>query len=231
MLEDNLASTSEWTVASSAVNVVKDLANQLRISPILAQILAARNLVDPQTCRNFLNPFSQPMLLRDMGVAVKRIEQALATGEKMLAYGDYDVDGTCSLAILKRSLEILGGSVDIHVPHRLQEGYGLRQEVIERAAEKETTLIVTVDTGIRDHAVIEYAGSRGIDVIVTDHHLPDATLPPALAIVNPNRPDCTYPNKHLCGAGVTLKLADALFRYRSLGTRRRKQILSSLVKR
>lgn len=234
MVKDNLGSTTEWTLANPAVHVVKDLAAQLQISPILAQILAARNMVDPQTCRDFLNPIAQPLLdpllLRDMDLAVDRIRRAIAGHERILAYGDYDVDGTCSLAILKRSLEILGGSVEIHVPHRLQEGYGLRQEVIEQAARAGTSLIITVDTGTRAHAVIEYACSRGIDVIVTDHHLPDATLPRALAVVNPNRTDCAYPNKHLCGAGVTLKLIDALFRHSAVGERRRQQILSSLLK-
>lgn len=171
-----------------------------------------------------------PFLLRDMDLAVTRIHRAINAQERILAYGDYDVDGTCSLAIFKRSLEILGCSADIHVPHRLQEGYGLRQQVIEQAAARGISLIVTVDTGIRAHQVIDFASARGIEVIVTDHHLPDATLPRALAVVNPNRADCSYPNKHLCGAGVTLKLVDALFRRSTVSERRRAQILSSLLK-
>ena len=130
-------STAEWTLENHACKDVKALAERFKVSPILAQILAARNILDPEACRKFLNPTAQPlldpMLLRDMTVAVKRIERALARREQILAYGDYDVDGTCSLAILKRSLDLIGGSVEIHVPHRLKEGYGLRREVIEQA--------------------------------------------------------------------------------------------------
>lgn len=234
VVKDNHGFTTEWTLANPAVHVVEYLAAELQISPVLARILFARNMVDPHTCRNFLDPAAQalldPFLLRDMDQAVKRIHRAIAAQERILAYGDYDVDGTCSLAIFKRSLELLGCSAEIHVPHRVQEGYGLRQEVIEQAAARGISLIVTVDTGIRDHEVIEFAGSRGIDVIVTDHHLPEATLPRALAVVNPNRTDCSYPNKHLCGAGVTLKLVDALFRRSALSECRQAQILSSLLK-
>ena len=123
---------------------------------------------------------------RDIPAAVERIRRALATKEHTLAYGDYDVDGTCSLAILQWSLELLGGSVQIHVPHRLREGYGLRREVMQ-AAQKGIRLIFTVDSRVRAHDVVEYARTLGIDVIVTDHHLPDAALPLAIAVANPSQ--------------------------------------------
>ena len=170
------------------------------------------------------------MLLQDLDVAVERIARAITSGERILAYGDYDVDGTCSLAILKRALELLGGTVDFHVPHRLQEGYGLREEVIAQAAARGVSLIVTVDTGIRAQEAISQARTLGIDVIVTDHHLPELKLPDATAVVNPNRPDCIYPNKDLCGAGVIFKLIQALLRRSAVPAKRQDRLLDSFLK-
>lgn len=132
--------------------------------------------------------------------------------------------------ILKKAIEILGGQAEFHVPHRLTEGYGMRSEVIERAAQEGVRLIVSVDTGIRASEVVRYANSMGIDVIVTDHHLPEAELPPALAVLNPNRRDCTYPEKGLCGAGVTLKLIQALLSRSSLPAARQGALLDSFLK-
>ena len=126
-------------------------------------------------------------------------------------YGDYDVDGVASVVILIRAIELAGGAATYHVPHRLKDGYGMREEVVEAAAAEGVRLIVSVDTGIRAAEVVERANQLSIDVIVTDHHLAEAALPPALAILNPNQPDCRYPEKNLCGAGVAFKLAQALF--------------------
>ncbi len=142
--------------------------------------------------------------------AVARIKAAIQAKEKILIYGDYDVDGTVSVVILKKAIEMAGGEASFHVPHRLKEGYGMRADVIERAAAMGIALIISVDTGIRASEVVREARERGIDVIVTDHHLPEAELPPALAVLNPNRRDCPYPDKNLCGAGVAFKLVHAL---------------------
>ena len=145
-----------------------------------------------------------------MQEAVTRLRAAIAAREKILIYGDYDVDGTVSVVILKKAIELAGGEASFHVPHRLKDGYGMHADVIERAAAMGVRLIVSVDTGIRAGTVVQGARDLGIDVIVTDHHLPEAELPPALAVINPNRRDCTYPDKNLCGAGVAFKLVHAL---------------------
>jgi single-stranded-DNA-specific exonuclease len=141
-----------------------------------------------------------------MREAVERIRQAIAGKEKILIYGDYDV----SVVILKKAIEMAGGEASFHVPHRLRDGYGMRADVIDRAGAMGVSLIVSVDTGIRASTVVQAAHEHGIDVIITDHHLPDAELPPALSVLNPNRRDCTYPDKNLCGAGVAFKLVHAL---------------------
>jgi len=143
--------------------------------------------------------------------AVQRLRAAIDRGEAVLIYGDYDVDGTTAIVILKAALELCGGKVDYHVPHRIREGYGMRDEVIEQAAERGIRLIVSVDTGIRAFAAAATAERCGVDLIVTDHHLPQSDgVPKALAVVNPNQPGCEYPCKSLCGAGVAFKIAQAL---------------------
>jgi len=145
-----------------------------------------------------------------MRPAVDRLLRAIEKREKILIYGDYDVDGTSSVVLLTKAIELAGGVASYHVPHRLKDGYGMRSEVVETAATEGVALIVSVDTGIRAAEVVVRANELGIDVIVTDHHLPETELPPALAVLNPNRPDCLYPEKNLCGAGVAFKLVQAL---------------------
>ena len=190
------------------------LAEALRLHPITARILANRGFSDPGAARRFLTPslehLHDPLLLAGMRDAVARLRQAIEAREKILIYGDYDVDGTVSVVILKKAIELAGGEASHHVPHRLKDGYGMRSEVIERAAAMGVRLIVSVDTGIRAQEVVRGARESGIDVIITDHHLPEAELPPALAVLNPNRHDCNYPDKNLCGAGVAFKLVQAL---------------------
>ncbi len=144
-----------------------------------------------------------------------RIRSAIRSQESILIYGDYDVDGTSSIVILKKAIEILGGDAEYYIPHRVKDGYGMRSDVIARAAEAGIRLIISVDTGIRALEVVRHARAIGIDVIVTDHHLPEEELPPALAVLNPNRRDCAYPYKDLCGAGVTFKLVQTLIGRRS----------------
>ena len=150
--------------------------------------------------------------------------------EKILLYGDYDVDGTSAVVILVSALRLAGAVVGFHVPHRMREGYGMRAEVVEQAAADGVGLIVSVDTGIRAGAVVAHAGQLGIDVIVTDHHLPEGELPAAVAVLNPNRTDCLYPAKNLCGAAVALKLAQALFVELGWEDGKRERLLGSFLK-
>jgi single-stranded-DNA-specific exonuclease len=148
--------------------------------------------------------------MRGMTAALERLRRALAGAEKILLYGDYDVDGTASVVIVKKAIELAGGQCSFFIPHRLRDGYGMRNEVIEQAAADGVRLIVSLDTGIRAAAAVARARELGIDVIVTDHHLPDAELPRACAVLNPKQPGCDYPDKDLCGAGVAFKLVQAL---------------------
>jgi len=205
---------ARWVIPDVDPRQAADLARTLGIQPLTARILVARGFSDPAEAKLFLAPslaqLHDPALLRGLTDAVARLKTAIAGGEKILIYGDYDVDGTVSVVILKKAIDLLGGQALYHVPHRLKDGYGMRSEVIERAAEAGVRLIVSVDTGIRAQDVVQEARELGVDVIVTDHHLPEAELPPALAVLNPNRPDCAYPDKNLCGAGVAFKLVHAL---------------------
>jgi len=206
--------SSHWLLPQSDPAAVQELSAALGVQPVTAGVLLSRGFTNSDAARRFLAPglehLHDPMLLTGMREAVVRIKAAIQAKEKILIYGDYDVDGTVSVVILKKAIEIAGGQASFHVPHRLKDGYGMRAEVIERAAAMGIALIVSADTGIRASEVVRAALERGIDVIVTDHHLPDAELPPALAVLNPNRRDCNYPDKNLCGAGVAFKLVQAL---------------------
>ena len=210
-----LTSMLRWLIPTHrSRQAARDLAAELGVQPVTASVLLSRGLTDPDAARRFLTPdlghLHDPLLLTGMRDAVARIQAAIQAKEKILIYGDYDVDGTVSVVILKKAIEMAGGEASFHVPHRLKDGYGMRADVIERAAAMGIALIISVDTGIRASEVVREARERGIDVIVTDHHLPDAELPPALAVLNPNRRDCDYPDKNLCGAGVAFKLVHAL---------------------
>jgi single-stranded-DNA-specific exonuclease len=194
----------------------RGLAAALELPEIVAGLLAARGIGSVEEAHRFLHPsldqLHSPMEMLGMREAVVRLERAIAQREAMLIYGDYDVDGTMATVILKTVVELLGGRCDFHVPHRLLEGYGMRDEVIERAAANGVRLIISVDTGIRAFAAAETAERAGVDLIVTDHHLvaQGEGVPRALAVLNPNQSDCQYPCKYLCGAGVAFKLAQAL---------------------
>lgn len=210
------------------------LAAALGISTPAARILANRGLADPTAARAFLAPsldqLHDPLRMRDMDAAVARLLAAIRNREKILIYGDYDVDGTSSVVILTKAFELAGAAASWHVPHRLKDGYGMRPEVVDAAAAQGVNLIVSVDTGIRASEVVRRAREAGIDVIVTDHHLPESEIPPATAILNPNRPDCAYPDKDLCGAGVAFKLACALFHALGWPADRVRRISESLLK-
>jgi single-stranded-DNA-specific exonuclease len=205
---------ARWILPSAAEAEAAALAEALRIGLPAARVLCARGYSDAQAARAFLAPpfeaLHDPFLMRDMDRAVARLRHALAGGEKILIYGDYDVDGTAAIVILRKAIELAGGEAEHFIPHRLRDGYGMHPEAIEAAASRGVKLIISVDTGIRAGDVVRLAGTLGIEVIVTDHHLPDSGLPPAVAVLNPNRPDCAYPDKDLCGAGVAFKLAQAL---------------------
>ncbi|HMD95753.1 MAG TPA: single-stranded-DNA-specific exonuclease RecJ [Terriglobia bacterium] len=203
------------------------LTRELAIPPLVAGLLAARGLEDPAAADRFLHPrldhLHDPFRMADMGKAVERLRRAVAAHEKILIYGDYDVDGTMSVVVLLTVLRSMGASVDTYVPHRLTDGYGMRVPVVERAAADGYRVVLSVDTGIREHEVIARARDLGVDCIVTDHHLPGpggaSRLPPACAILNPKRPDCAYPEKNLAGVGVAFKLAQALLREQGTGNR------------
>jgi len=216
--------SARWVAGKSDPQAVSALAEGLNIPPLLAQLLAARGVASVEQGRRFLNPtighLHDPYAMTGMAVAVARVRSAVSNREPILIYGDYDVDGTVAVVLLKTAIEILAGAkgnasgsdVRFHIPPRLRDGYGMKSEVLEAAIAAGARLIISVDTGIRAFAAAEAAASLGIDLIVTDHHLPDPTrgLPPALAILNPNQPGCAYPCKHLCGAGVAFKLSQAL---------------------
>src|SRR5437763_1585907 len=190
------------------------LAAALKISPVVAKLLCQRSLSDPELADRFLNPsldhLHDPMLLKDMDVAVERILRAIAQKEKIAIHGDYDVDGVTSTVILRRALELLGGDVVHFLPERLRDGYGLQPAAIERLHADGVRLVISVDCGIRGADAAKRARELGVDLIITDHHEPDVELPPALAVINPKRADCSYPDKHLAGVGVALKLVQAL---------------------
>jgi single-stranded-DNA-specific exonuclease len=185
----------------------------------LARLLIRRGLTEPGDASRFLLPcidhLHAPEQMTGLRAAVDRIDAAIERKEPMLIYGDYDVDGTMAVIILKTAIELCGGAADFHVPHRIREGYDLRDDVIERAAAAGIRLIISVDMGIRAFAPAETARRLGVDLIVTDHHLPGPDgVPGALAVVNPNQAGCEYPFKQLCGAGVAFKVAQGLMQRR-----------------
>ena len=190
------------------------LAAALNLDPAVARLLCQRGFADPERARRFLHPclehLHDPMLLTDMRAAVERIMAALARRERIAIHGDYDVDGVTSTVILRRALELLGGDVVHFIPERLKDGYGLQPAAIERLHAGGVALVISVDCGIRGAEAARRARELGVDLIITDHHEPDTELPPALAVINPKRADCTYPDKYLAGVGVALKLVQAL---------------------
>jgi single-stranded-DNA-specific exonuclease len=201
---------------------------------VLAELLIAREIATPAAAYAFLNPdlalLHDPFQMLGMTAAVERLERAIAANEPILLYGDYDVDGTTAVVLLKTAIEILGGTVRFHVPHRLLEGYGLQSSVLEAAYADGVRLVITVDTGMRAFAEAETARNLGLDLIVTDHHLTQAddAVPHALAILNPNQPGCPYPEKSLCGAAIAMKLAQAVLERRHPARTREKTLPSFL---
>ena len=203
-----------WLERSVDAEAVEGLVRALGVPRLVAQLLAKRGLTEPEAAARFLAPdishLHDPFLMADLEVAVGRLRAAIARQEKILIYADYDVDGTMAAVVLLTALRSLGAQVEVFVPHRLTDGYGMRLPPVEKAAAEGTSLILTVDTGTREHEVIARARELGVDCIVTDHHLLGSQLPAACAVLNPKRPDCGYPEKNLAGVGVAFKLAQAL---------------------
>jgi single-stranded-DNA-specific exonuclease len=233
-----------WDLRTADAARVQSLAETLSSQPELnlgdrraaatvAQLLVMRGIDEPEAALRFLTPsiehLHSPYLLTGMQAALDRLEAALDRKESILIYGDYDVDGTTAIVILKTAIELCGGTSDFHVPHRIREGYDLRGDVIERAAAAGTRLIISVDTGIRAFAAAETAKRLGVDLIVTDHHLPGPDgMPPALAVLNPKQSGCDYPCKSICGAGVAFKLAQGLMARRLVGRDQTRLLMSFL---
>jgi len=213
-------SEARWVLRESDSLVCDDLQQQLGCPRVVAKLLAARG-VRAELAAAFLEPtlaeLHDPWLMLGMAEAVARVQRAVAAGEKILIYGDYDVDGTTATVLLKTAIERIAtpecpARVIYHVPHRLREGYGMQNERLAEAAADGVSLVISVDTGIRAFAQADEAKALGLDLIVTDHHLPDGVegVPEAVAVINPAQRGCGYPNKELCGAGVAFKLAHAL---------------------
>ena len=193
---------------------VDALANALGVSPTTARLLCIRGLDDPAAANRFLSPsldhLHDPFLLTDMAPAVDRILAAVERHERIAIHGDYDVDGVTSTVILRRALELLGADVTHFIPERLRDGYGLQPAALDRLHADGVRLVVSVDCGIRGIDAALHARTLGVDLIITDHHEPDTVLPQALAVINPKRHDCAYPDKNLAGVGVALKVVQAL---------------------
>jgi len=231
----------QWLTKAFDALAAESLARELGSQPSLnlkdpglaaavARLLVLSGITEPEAGTRFLFPdldhLHPPGRMLGMTAAVDRIEAAIARRETILIYGDYDVDGTTAIVILKTAIEMCGGVTDFHVPHRIREGYDMRGDVIERAAAAGIRLIISVDMGIRAFAPAHTARALGVDLIVTDHHLPGPDgVPSALAVINPNQSGCEYPCKTLCGAGVAFKVAQALLERRRLG-----RDLSALLK-
>jgi len=207
-----------WIVREHDAERAASLAGVLGVSPILAALLITRGYADEHAARVFLVPtydqLHEPYSMLGMEEAVARLQRAVDKCEPILIYGDYDVDGTTGTAVLLRALKLLGANVGFHIPHRFTEGYGIQQAGLEKAVADGYKLVVSIDCGIRAHEPLYWARDNGLDVIITDHHLPDEKegAPPAFAVLNPNQAGCTYPDKNLAGVGVAFKLVHALFR-------------------
>lgn len=205
-----------WNFLPAAEEKVNALIESLKVHPVLCRILVQRGLESFDHAKQFFRPLlshlHDPWLMKDMDKAVDRLLTAIKSGEKILVYGDYDVDGTTAVACMYRFLQkcCAPGQLDYYIPHRYREGYGISKAGIDYARENNYTLVISLDCGIKSVDLIGYARELGVDFIVCDHHMPDDTLPPAVAILNPRQKDCNYPYKDLCGCGVGFKLITAL---------------------
>jgi len=203
-----------WTILNADEEKVKSLQASLKIHSVISRILVQRGIETYEAAKKYfrpsLNELHDPFLMKDMDKAVARIMEAVTANEKVLVYGDYDVDGTTAVSCVYRFLKKVHSNLDFYIPHRYREGYGVSKAGIDFAKENGFTLIISLDCGIKSADLIAYAKKLEIDFIVCDHHLPDDELPQAVAILNPKQKDCKYPYKELCGCGVGFKLIAAL---------------------
>lgn len=190
-----------------------EMAAELKISPVLAQVLMRRGISDAQAARKFFRPqltdLHDPFLFKDMQKAVSRLNEALGRKERILVYGDYDVDGCSAVALVYRFLQQFYSNIDYYIPDRNEDGYGVSRKGVDHACETGASLVIVLDCGIKATDEVAYAKEKGIDFIICDHHVPGDELPPAVAILNAKRADNTYPYEHLCGCGVGFKLMQA----------------------
>jgi single-stranded-DNA-specific exonuclease len=211
-----------WVIQKHDHGKAAALAAELGVSPLVAALLIARGYDSAGPGHEFLNPsydhLHDPYLLKGMRESVERIFRAIENGEKILVWGDYDVDGTTGTVLLRKTLKMLGAATEFHVPNRFTEGYGINIPALEEAKANGCKVVISVDCGIRSFEPIAWAKDNGLDFIVTDHHIsdPERGNPDAYSVVNPNQPDCKYPDKHLAGVGVAFKLAHALLREREM---------------
>ncbi|MBS1591371.1 MAG: single-stranded-DNA-specific exonuclease RecJ [Bacteroidetes bacterium] len=203
-----------WNILYANNEVVKKLHTALKINETICKILVQRSIDDFEKAKNYFRPqithLHNPWLMKDMDKAVERIAKAITQNEKILVFGDYDVDGTTSVACMYQFIKKIYTNVDFYIPHRYKEGYGISQQGIDFAKQNNFSLIISLDCGIKSIELIKYAKELLIDFIVCDHHLPDEELPCAVAILNPKQKNCNYPYKELCGCGVGFKLMQAL---------------------
>ena len=194
-------------------DTLEELAEKIGISPILTQLLISRGITTESAAKRFFRPqladLINPFLMKDMDVAVDRLNDAMGRKERILVYGDYDVDGCTAVALVYKFLQQFYSNIDYYIPDRYEEGYGVSHKGIDYAKETGVKLIIILDCGIKAIEEVRYAKSLGIDFIICDHHVPDEVMPPAVAILNPKRPDDSYPFKHLCGCGVGFKFMQA----------------------
>lgn len=205
--------TKKWQIYESNNEKIEEISQKYNLNKLLATILVNRNIEENQI-EIYLNPnrknFHDPFLMPDMEIAVNRILKAMKNKEKIIIYGDYDVDGITSITVLKSFLKDRGIDVDQYIPNRLEEGYGLNNPAVKKIAEQDYDLMITVDCGISGIEEIKYANSLGIETIVTDHHEVGEDLPDAIAVVDAKRKDNIYPCRDLAGVGVVFKLIQAL---------------------
>ncbi|MBP6624765.1 MAG: single-stranded-DNA-specific exonuclease RecJ [Chitinophagaceae bacterium] len=203
----------KWTLKEVDEERVKSLQQSLNIHPALCKLLIERQIESFEEAKIFFRTSPEqlhsPFLMKDMHKAIERIHRAIELEEKMLIYGDYDVDGTTAVAVVYSYFKAIYPQIEFYIPHRFTEGYGLSLQGVQYAIQENISLIITLDCGIKSNELIQQAANHGIEVIVCDHHLPGSELPPALAILNPKQADCPYPFKELCGCGIGYKLITA----------------------
>ncbi|MFP4018949.1 MAG: single-stranded-DNA-specific exonuclease RecJ, partial [Bacteroidales bacterium] len=205
---------------ASKKNDIEKMSQSLNIDELLANLLIQRGIKTFEQARNFFRPdldkLYDPFLMKDMNLAVEKIEEALQKHQKILVYGDYDVDGTTSVAMVYSFLKKIDTNVDYYIPDRYKEGYGISFEGIDYAHKHDVSLIIALDCGIKASKKVDYAKSRGIDFVICDHHTPEDKIPDAFAVLDPKRPDCNYPFKELSGCGVGFKMLQAYARTKNL---------------